>query len=289
MLTPAQLEERKKGIGGSEIAAIFGLDRFRGPLDVWLSKVGEWDAVVGPDIERGNFLEDGIANWYAHREKVLAIGAIGARVHSTRPFARCTPDRIAEVEPVDGAQHPTSERLVSIKSPRRAIETPEGHVLQLQWEDAICASNGDHWLPTFHLVSLEDGDLKIVPVERDVELQKWLLDYAEDWWTRHVVAGVPPPLDGTEGAGRWLKKRFPRSTNAPARMATLDESVALMELRVAEEAFDAASKSFEVAAQKVKEAVGDAGGIESAVVGKVTWRSDRNGKRTFKTNWSKKQ
>lgn len=281
MLSEAELEERKKGIGGSEIASILGLDRFRGPLDVYLSKVGEWDTVVGPDIERGAFLEDGIANWYAHRTGV-ALDTVGAVIHATCPFIRCTPDRVAGV----WVGEEIRERLISIKVPRYASDTPEGHILQLQWEDAVLSSRGFNLLPESHLVSLADGDLRIVPVERDVELQKWLLDHAADWWARHVVARTPPPFDGSEGAGRWLKKRFPKNTQ-PDRPATLDETVALLELRDAEAAFDAANEVFEVAAQKVKEAVGSAGGIESEVVGRVTWRSDRNNKRTFKTHWKK--
>ena len=35
----AWLEARRSGVGASEIAAILGLDPFRGPLDTWLSKV----------------------------------------------------------------------------------------------------------------------------------------------------------------------------------------------------------------------------------------------------------
>lgn len=279
MLTAEQLAERKKGIGGSEIAAVLGLDRFRGPLDVYLSKVGEWDVAVGPDIERGTFLEDGIANWYAHRVSCRLMMTPGAQVHPTLPHLRCTPDRFASYE--------LGQRLVSIKVPRFAGETPEGHILQVQWEDAICSARDIPLHAAAHLVSLADGDLRIVDVERDVELQKWLLDYGDAWWTRHVVAGVPPPLDGTEGAGRWLKQRFPRNSK-PMRPATLDETLALMDLRDAEAAFDAANEAFEVAAQKVKEAVGEAGGIESEVIGRVTWKANARGIRTFKTNWSNK-
>jgi len=284
MLTEADLEERKKGIGGSEIAAVLGLDRFAGPLDVWLAKTAGWTKEVTPDMERGSFLEDGIANWYAHREGVK-VHAVGPMVHRALPWARCTPDRTAVLR--DG--YALSNRLVSIKCPRWDRETPEGHILQLQWEDAVLCSapaQAAALVPTMHLVSLADGDLKVVPVERDVELQRWMLDYAGAWWAKHVVGGVPPPLDGSEGASRWLKKRFPKNT-APERPATLDETVALLELREAEAARDEADKVFEAKAQKVKEAVGEAGGIESDAVGRATWKADKNGKRTFKTHWSK--
>lgn len=278
MFTAAELEERKRYLGGSEIAAVLGLDRFRGPLDVYLAKVEDWQTPVNEDMERGTFLEEGLARWYAHRTGYHVTGP-GPHVHPGIPFARCSPDRFAVVELRD-------VRLVSIKAPRWGHDVPDGHVLQLQWEDAVCTAAGVKLLPEFHLVSLVDGDLRILDVQRDLELQAWLLDFAQGWWARHVVARVPPALDGTATGNAWLKKRFPRDTR-PVRAATLDETVALLELRDAEAVLERAEENFEVAAQKVKEAVADAGGIESEAVGRVTWKADRNGKRSLKPKWRK--
>ncbi len=286
MLTPEQLEARRSGIGGSEIATILGLNPFSGPLDVYLSKVEGLDAVSNADMERGNFLEDGVAAWYAHREGVK-LNEPGAIIHATSKVARCTPDGLAFVN-----IHDNAVRLVSIKCPRRAGEVwgetggrqvPEYAALQLQWEDMCCRSRGLSLLPESHLVALVEGDLRVYPVERDTELQDWLLEIGERWWARHVVAKVPPPLDGSDTAKEWLRRRFPRDTQ-PARAATLAEDLMLLDLKAAEDELALAEKDYDVARQRVEEAIADAGGIYSPA-GKVTWRTNKLGKRSFKPQW----
>ena len=37
------LRERRRGIGGSDIGAILGLNKYRSPLDVYLDKIGDAD------------------------------------------------------------------------------------------------------------------------------------------------------------------------------------------------------------------------------------------------------
>lgn len=285
MLTPEQLEARRAGIGGSEVAAVLNLHPFLGQLDVYLSKVEGLTATSNADMERGTFLEDGLARWYAHREGVN-VEEVGSLAHPTRPVARCTPDRIAYPSG-DGPQ-----RLVSIKCPRRAGDrwgetgghvVPEYAVLQLQWEDLVLRANGYPLAPEFHLVALVEGELRVYPVERDEELQAWMLEEAEAWWARHVVAKVPPPLDGSDTAKEWLRRRFPRDTQ-PAREATLGEDLMLLDLKVAEAGKAIAEADYEVARQRVEEAIGEAGGIYSPA-GKVTWRANKLNRRTFKTQW----
>lgn len=283
-MTPAELEERKKGIGGSEIAAILGLDRFSGPLDVYLSKVGDWTRAPSPDLERGTFLEQGIIDWYAHRVGGEIVRG-RAVTHPIDSHLRCTPDAFDVSVPA--IANCDAGRLVSIKSPRRGGETPDGHVLQLQYEDAICAAIGSRFVPTHHLVALIDGDLRITEVERDLDLQEELLSFADAWWRKHVVARVPPPLDGSDGASRWIRERFPRDMS-PIRKATLDESVRLHRLRGAEETLAAAEAEYEVARQFVEESIGEAGGLECEAVGRVTWRVTKAGKRSFLTKWGVK-
>lgn len=36
-----------------------------------------------------------------------------------------------------------------------------------------------------------------------------------DWWQRHVVGGEAPPVDGSDGADEWLRRRFPEWREKP--------------------------------------------------------------------------
>ena len=95
MLTPAQLELRKTGWGGSEIGALLGVDPFSGPLDVYLKKTEpDWVAPPNADMERGTFLEDGVAEWYAFRTGTKLERIDETMRHKTRPLVLATPDRL---------------------------------------------------------------------------------------------------------------------------------------------------------------------------------------------------
>ena len=59
------LEERSKGIGGSDIGAIMGLNKFATPLQIYYDKIGQGDDVSNPQMETGNVLERFVGEWFA--------------------------------------------------------------------------------------------------------------------------------------------------------------------------------------------------------------------------------
>lgn len=287
MLTAEQLEMRKKGLGGSEIAAVLGESRFATPFDVWLSKTQGWRTEETEDMRRGSFLEDGIAHWYASRYGIEGqLTEPGTLAHATRPVALCTPDRI-----VGGL----ARRLVSIKAPRRGGDlwgepgtdhVPPEYLLQLQWEHAICSSHGA-LSDEMHLAALVDGDLAVYITQADRELQAWLLDYAESWWARHVVGGEQPSMDGSGAAHAWLKKKFPRD-QGEERAATTRETRLLVELQLAEREAKTWAVEVDTLTNELRLSMGAAARIESPA-GVATWKADKNGKRSFRTKWTNKE
>lgn len=291
MLTQEQLELRRTVIGGSEIAAIVDEDAFSSAFDVWLSKTQGWIRPSNPDMERGTFLEAGIADWYAHRTGSVLVESATQR-HATMRIAICTPDRFERVGPRSDSSPAGSRRLVSIKAPRRGDawgksgtdDVPPGYLLQLQWEHAVCSSQGVHLTDDMRLVALIDGDLRIYEIKADLELQAWLLEYAQRWWDRHVVGGEQPPLDGSSEANRWLRARFPRDT-APIRPATMIDDLRMLELRAVEEDLARLEGEAETLKFELMQSIGDAGGLESPA-GRITYRADKNGKRSFRTQWN---
>lgn len=63
-------EVRAKHIGGSEIAALFGLSTFTSKWQLWMEKSGRIppeDISSNKAVQAGTFLESGIASWAAHR------------------------------------------------------------------------------------------------------------------------------------------------------------------------------------------------------------------------------
>ncbi len=287
MLTAEQLETRRTGIGGSEIGALLGMDPFAGPLDVWLRKVEGFAPVVNTDMERGTFLEQGVADWYAHRIGLSLINLNDTLRHKSRPLMLATPDRLALID--------SAHRLISIKCPRRAGDSwgdhgsqlvPERAVLQLQQEDAVLTSIGFVVAPVFHLAALVEGDLRIYEVERDLELQAWLMNAGEAWWAKHVTTKTPPPLDGSDGANEWLKRRFKHSK--PLAPAGIDGELLLLELQAREAEEDKAAKAAEAVRQRLKERIGEAAGLEGSI-GRATWKANKHGVRSFRATFTNKE
>lgn len=289
MLTAEQLETRKTGIGGSEIAAVLGESRFASPFDVWLSKTQGWVLEETEDMRRGSFLEDGIGRWYADRFGVAAerFQSSGTIRHKARPVALCTPDRIVV--------QPERDRLVSIKAPRRGGDlwgepgtdaVPPEYLLQLQWEHAIYSSAGIRADEEMHLAALVDGDLAVYITRADLELQSWMLDYAEQWWARHVVGGEQPSLDGSSQAKEWLRRKF--KDEGEKRPATPAEVRLCVELQMFEEQAAFYESEAEDRRNALRLSMGAAQEIQ-APNGVVRWKADKNGKRSFKPKWNQKE
>lgn len=293
-LSEEQLALRRTGIGGSEVAAILGESRFAAPFDVWLSKTQGWRQEETEDMRRGSFLEAGIAAWYAHRYGLDArqLEEPGTLQHRTMPRALCTPDRLAWTSPGVGP------RLVSIKAPRRGSDdwgepgtdkVPAEYALQLQWEHAVCRSlpGLTDVLGEMHLAALLDGELCVYPIAADLELQGWMLEFAHEWWARHVERGEQPSLDGSSQAREWLKKRFPRDSGE-VRPATPHETRLLVELQLAQAEFERWDGETETLKGELKLSMGTAQRIESPA-GVASWKTNVRGVRSFTTKFTNKE
>ncbi len=286
MFTPEQQEFRRGHIGGSEIAAIVGLHPFLSPIDVWLSKVEGYQREATPDMERGIYLEDGVVRWFSARTGCEAIEVSTMR-HSSRPHIGCTPDRL--FNDASGAS-----RILSVKVPGNflseewgephAWQVPTYAYLQLQQEMAVLGSlyicRTDYALLAAPLA----GNLQILKVDGDAQVQERLMEEAEAWWERHIERREPPPLDGSEAAKQWLRRRFPKSEH-PVRAATPAEDLLALELQAAESVWEAADRAYERARQPIEEAIAECEGLEGPF-GKVTFRSDSRGRRSLKTYWA---
>ena len=286
--TKEQIEFRRGHIGGSEIAAIVGLHPFLSPIDVWLSKVEGFQREATPDMERGIYLEDGVARWYAARAGASIDMGETVR-HSRFVHVGCTPDRF-------WATPTTVRRLLSIKVPGNflseewgephAWQVPTYAYLQLQQEMAVCRDLGLCETDFAHLAAPLNGNLEILTVPSDERVQQRLMEEAEAWWEKHVEKREAPPLDGSESAKQWLRRRFPKSEK-PVRAATPAEDLLALELQAAELAWEIADKAYEKARQPVEEAIGDAEGI-TGPFGRITFRTDARGRRALKPTWATK-
>ena len=294
MLTEEQLVFRRTGIGGSEISAVVGMNPHKSPLDVYLSKRDGLVEDENPDMERGRFLEPGLAAWYAYRESRVLLDQVGSLRHPAHSFAICTPDYLTR--PLGSSNE--APLLLSIKCPGpfardnwgepETDDVPAPALLQLQWEMLIVPAvmSGVHPHGA-DLAAMVDGDLRIYRIAANPEIQTMLLDGAYRFWRDHVLPGKPPPIDGSESAKQFLSRQH-RHHRPEMIEASIDDLPLLVEAREAAAANDIASERHELARNKLRERIGDARGIKSSI-GNVSWAANRHGTRSLRASWKKQQ
>ncbi|HHW14817.1 MAG TPA: YqaJ viral recombinase family protein, partial [Firmicutes bacterium] len=120
MAREAWLAERRRGIGGSDAAAIAGLSKWRSPMAVWLEKTGQVEPEEpGEAALWGTKLEDVVARHFAEATgfKVQRCNAI--LQHPERPWMLANIDRyvldpargrgLLEVKTTNAWNHDASE------------------------------------------------------------------------------------------------------------------------------------------------------------------------------------
>lgn len=216
LLAPVGLPEdewlalRKTGLGGSDIAALLGMDRYTSARELYLEKRGEL-----PDLPRSPRLEQA-ARWGHLHEPLIA--AEFARQHNVRTRRvglirhQDEPWRLANLDrQVSGC--PDGPCLLEIKN-RSAWKTadwgesgdpdgvPDTEALQTHWYLSVTGYRHAHVA-----VLLNGNDDRYYRVDADKHLAADVLDMARGFWQR-VQEGNPPPLDGSDSvaillAGLW--------------------------------------------------------------------------------------
>lgn len=260
--------ERRGYIGGSDISAIVGCNPYRGPLDVYLDKVGEAVPFAGNENTRwGNALEAVIAERYSE-ETGLVLEQPAAISHPSKPFLVGHLDRIA----------PSVPRVIEIKT--------AGHRQAHRWGDPGTDQIPEEYLlqVLFYLgltgyetadvpVLVGGNDFRVYTVAHDRDLSAALFDRAERFWRDHVEAKRPPPLDGSDSARAWLERQFPRAVGE-VKPATGEADEWAARLREAREAREAAEAAEELAKNHLCRLIGEDKGVRGEW-GKAAWINNK--------------
>lgn len=210
------LQARKTGLGGSDIAAILGLENFTSALEVFYDKTSDYSRDLGARghfMEWGNILEPVILKQWAD-ERGLSYTTSKFLVQSdTLPFLISSPDSfILKGEPIEGAE------IKNVRSDYNWDPYPERIYAQIQHYLLVTG------LPLWHLVALVAGN-KLIHHEilPDKEFQGRIALAAEKFWTEHVLTGIPPEPDGSESASKALSAHWTETT--PESPVELEEGL----------------------------------------------------------------
>ena len=276
-LTLEQLAARRRGIGASEIAAVVGINPWASPISVYASKIGVLAPASSAAIDRGNFLEPAVREWYSY-QLGRRVSQPGTLVHPDNPLVLATPDGISH-----GAD---GDILLEIKAPGSNAwrewgptgtdEIPDYYVPQVIWGMAVTG------LKRAHVAAHIWDEMRIYTIEYDPELFAALEERAMAFWHDHVVPQKPPPADGSKCFSEWLKGRFssaskgsvkPKSS-ATNRLATL--------LMGAKTKAAKANERVLLIKNRIQEAMGEHEALDTDF-GRITWS---NNKDSVKIDWA---
>ena len=218
------LTQRKKGIGGSDIAAIIGVSQFKTALDVYLSKTTDQPEQQGEHLYWGHALENPIIDRFIQDTGANVIRQPEMRRHPDYEWAIANADALI-------TNGDTIEAILEIKTSSAfksrewgaddTDEVPIEYIAQVQWYMWIYDVN------EAYLAALIGGNqYRQYHITRDDELIAMLAEKAQAFWQNHVIPRIPPePQDGADA-----QKLYPHD-NGDTAEADSDTLTAYAELR----------------------------------------------------------
>lgn len=307
-LSDFELRERRTFLGGTDMTALAGVNRWATPADVFAEKRPDvWppkERTTNPRMAMGHLIEPIVAGLAADAlglvirqpslisRKVVVdgeglIGQTRTRRCKAHPWEGASVDRYADQWETDGL--PTAG-IIECKwgesssrwsdmlddrgaplwamTPARPPQVPEDYYVQVQHYLHV---TGRQWAVL--AVLLGYADFRWYRIDPDPDLSPMLIDLARTWWHDHVVPGVPPPPDGSTGYTARLRSHL-TVDDGTQRAATLREQEVLREYRAASDDLATAQVRIERARQSLMTSMGSASRID-ADGASITWRQNK--------------
>lgn len=204
------LTARTQGIGGSDAAAIAGLNPWVSPVQVWLEKTGQIESPDLSDNESvywGAVLEDVVAREFAQRTGMWVQRRNAILVHPEHEYMIGNVDRLIRPERGSGEwgvlECKTTSEYAKGQWDDEAV--PPHYLIQLQHYLAVTG-----YRYGYLAVLIGGNKYRHLRVQRDDELIGHLIEIESRFWHDHVVAGIPPAWDGTQASTDLLSRLYPQ-------------------------------------------------------------------------------
>ncbi|WFF72699.1 lambda-exonuclease family protein [Proteiniclasticum sp. QWL-01] len=192
---------RQKGIGGSDAGAILGLNKWKTPFQVYLDKTEPIaDDEQSESAYWGVTLEDLVAREFTKRTGKKVRRNNRMLISSEYPWMIANLDR--EVVGEDAILECKTTNAFMAKE-WEGDEIPASYMIQIQHYLAVTGAKKAY-------VAVLIGGQKFIwkEIQRDKELIQTIIDLERGFWTDHVLKGVPPALDGSSAAEKYLKEKY---------------------------------------------------------------------------------
>lgn len=254
MITAEQRQARRSVIGGSDVAAVLGMNPWKTAWDVWAEKrglVAEGKSSEAADL--GNMLEDPIVDWALEHLAAAAVRRDLVVQHAEHGFLAANLDTAIDLA---GGQSAVIEaKTAGLMGPLSAEWGEEGtdqipthYILQVQHQ-MLCG--GENYRVAYVPALLGGRGRQMFKVDRNERLIGAMLPALVAFWKDHVEAGVPPEQSAPS---LDLAKRIRRE---PASVVELPDQV-VADFEAAREACKRANDAKEEAEGRLLAALGTA-------------------------------
>lgn len=197
------LEKRRTGIGGSDVAAILGLNPWVTPLQVYQNKKGLWESEETPSMDWGTRLEPVIRQKYCDVTGNQVSFDLPIFEHPEHKFMHASIDGLVmeEGNPAIVLECKTARTDIGWGDPG-TDQIPEYYQTQVQ-----------HYMTVLNVnrcdvaVLIGGSDFRIYHVSNNPELAELLIEEEKDFWENHVLKDIPPEPRTAED----LQMIFPQS------------------------------------------------------------------------------
>lgn len=194
---------RNNYIGGSDAAAVVGLNAFASPYSLWAEKTGKVPGFSGNlATEVGTFLEEFVAQKFAEITGKKVRKANQSFINSDYPWAIANIDRDIVGEDAGLEIKTTSE--MNVKK-FKGGEYPANYYVQCVHYMAITGKK--RW---YLAVLIGNREFKWFTIERDEDEIAALMQAEKEFW-EYVKNDTPPSVDGTSATSETIKTIYAES------------------------------------------------------------------------------
>jgi putative phage-type endonuclease len=209
-LTPEQLEERKKGVGGSDASAILGINPFKDRYALYLEKRGE-----GPDEDPeflkesrywGSILEQPVCDRYAKETGYKVQKANQLITSKTHPFMIANIDRkVVGQDMKIGFEAKTAIHHAAKEWGESGSDEIPPYIM-CQVQHYLAVTGYDVWDLGVLIGNRDYRSYRIAPIQSIIDQ---LIEAEQEFWDR-VEAGIPPePVWESAATTRLMKELYP--------------------------------------------------------------------------------
>jgi putative phage-type endonuclease len=270
ILTQKQIkQQRVKYLGGTDVAAIMGINPFKTPVDVALEKWGLVEVAELPVMRLGHWCEGHIAQWF-EKDQSVQLQRVSTKRHITYRFLAGNLDRKL-VGQAKGTEIKTfGHRAAAYWGEPWTDQVPKNYHIQALWYAML------YDLECVYVVAMnkETGEIFIYVVERDPGLEQIMLEYAVRFWREYIKRNVRPPLDYSDRAAVLVGELYPNDNGGTAYADDrINDLVRQLEELVEWE--DVIEREIKGLKTQIKDYIGENSALVTAI-GDFTWKKPRD-------------